>query len=310
MKKIVLFIVLPIILIAGLSLVPVSKQVTIKIDANYFNCYRQLTIPANWRNWYPDINRVYTGDSSLYNLRNTNDGTKLIIRGESFLIKQPGSNVLLVKKVKDNKEYDYSYTIVPDANGLTTTVMVTFTTNMIKYFTPQDDLNKTAVNDFKRFMETPKLYYGFDIAQQFTNEKKIIVKKKTIAAAQLYSEAAGMKKQLQDYISLKHLTQTGPVMTQFNTKTGDSVQMMMGLPVDKQISADNGFLYMVIPPGRALTASFKGRYRDKKKIYTAMASYIQDKYLHSKIAPLEEFESKFPANDSDTIAFRLISPIF
>jgi hypothetical protein len=84
----------------------------------------------------------------------------------------------------------------------------------------------------------------------------------------------------------------------------------MGIPVNRQIPVTNNFLYMYIPSTPVLTADFKGKYNDRKKIYTAMNDYLQDKYLHPKIAPFEEFKSGFPTGENDITDFRLTYAIF
>ena len=310
MKKAGLIIASAVIVII-ICLVPFNRRKAVYVNASYFNCYRQLITVQNWKNWLPELNKVYNRDSLRYKLSQSPQGIKVSIPGTYFLIKQEGSTILHIKKVSGTREDNYSYTIIPSSSVLSTAVIVTFKTNIFKSIIPaQDGLEKTSVNDFKKFMESVKLYYGFSIEKDFMNARKIIVKRKTISAGQIYSEAAEMQKQLVSYIGLKHLTKAGSVMVQYNPKNGDSLQMLVGIPVDRQIVADNGFLYMYIPATRALTADFKGKYPDKRKIYNAMGSYLEDKYLHAKIAPYEEFVSGFPTGNNDVVAFRLTYPIF
>ena len=99
------------------------------------------------------------------------------------------------------------------------------------------------------------------------------------------------------------------MITQCIPKSGDSLQMLVGIPVNKAIPAGNGFLYMYMPPTRVLIADFKGKYREKKKVYTAMAKYVQDKFVTTKIAPFEVFTNKLPATADDVVEFRLTYPI-
>jgi len=312
MKKKRTLILLLFITAVAVGLIPFNKQVAIKINASYFNCYQQFITLQNWKKWQPEICHSFKKDSSSYSMSNTSQGIKLSIPGEYFLVKQRGSDNLLVKKVKDKNDFNYSYTIIPGSLGLATTIIVTFKTNVINYLIPafeEHELKETSILDFKNYMEDVKQYYGFDIKPGFATEKKIIVKSKTVAAAQIYAEAAESQKLLNNYILLKHLKQVAPMITQCIPKSGDSLQMLVGIPVNKAIPAGNGFLYMYMPPTRVLIADFKGKYREKKKVYTAMAKYVQDKFVTTKIAPFEVFTNKLPATADDVVEFRLTYPI-
>jgi effector-binding domain-containing protein len=313
MKKVVTVILLLFIVVVITGLIPFTKQVAITVDAPYFNSYQQLTNPNNWRNWQPAIKSAFSQGPSLSTLNQAIRGARLTFQGGYFLIKQQGSNNLMIKKLQGGHDFNYSYTIIPESAGLTTTIVVTFKTNGIKYLIPafgEDDLEKTSINDFKGFMENAKLYYGFDIRPGFASEKKIVVKNKIVTAENAYASGAEMQKEVEDYILLKHLTKAGPVMVQYITKPGGLLQMMVGIPVNEAVADGNGFLYMYMPATKVLTASFNGSYKDRKKIYIALEKYIQDKFLHVKISPYEVFANKFPTGDNEAVDFQLNCPIF
>ncbi|MDB5134581.1 MAG: hypothetical protein JWP37_1184 [Mucilaginibacter sp.] len=296
-----------------IGFIPVNKQVIIKINAPYFNCYQQLFLSKNWKKWQPDISKSFAKDSSLCSINAIPHGFTFVTPDEHILVRQQSSNVLYITKMLHGNEFNYSYSILAKDFGLTTTIIVDFRSNIIRSLIPafwESDLKKTTINNFKRFMENTELYYGFNIRKTFINEKKILVKSKTVAAKSKYAEAATMLQQLHDFIKIKQLKPAGPVMAQYFTKQGDSIQMMIGIPVDREVAEHKGLVYMRIPATNALIADFKGRYGDKQKIYAAVGNYMRDKFQNPKISPLEIFENKFPANDNDTANFRLTYPIF
>ena len=311
MKKKILILLLFIAVIVA-CLIPFSKPVAVKINASYFNCYQQLFTLQNWKNWQPGISSSFKKDSSLYQVNDVSQGFKLVTPGEYFLVKKFGTDNLLVKRVWENNDFNYALTIIPNTLGLTTTIIVTIKTNALGYLIPaleNRELNKTSIFDFKHYMEDVKRYYGFNLKTGFATEKKFMVKSKIIATGQMYTEAAESQKQLNNYILLKHLKQVAPMITQYIPKSGDSLQMLVGIPVNQPIPAGNGFLYMYMPPTRVLIADFKGKYRDRKKVYTAMAKYVQDKFITTKNAPFEVFTNKLPATADDVVEFRLTYPI-
>jgi hypothetical protein len=313
MQKTLLFILsLLFIAIIIVLLIPVNTQVTVNIKAPYFNSYQQLMVAQNWRKWNPAI-RDYSGDSSLCKLNVDKQGFELAVPAESFIVKHINNNTLFIREKFPDDTSGYSFTIMPGKDFLLTTIIVTFKTSILKSLLPslrEHEINNTGINDFKGFMEDVKQYYGFNIKKVFLNEKKIIVKRKNIPAKDIYKTAAAMQADLHNYIITRHLIQQGPVMVQYILKQGDSLQMLIGIPVNTQVAAGNGFLYMYMPPTKALVANFNGKYGDKKAIYTAMENYIQDKYQRVKIAPYEMFLNKLPVGNNDVVDLQLNCPIF
>jgi effector-binding domain-containing protein len=309
MRKVPLLIVLIIISIA--CFIPFHRQVAVKINASYVNCYKQLMIPSNWKNWQAEIAKDYVNDTLSVKQNITVRNIKLTSTGVDFLIKQEGSNTLWIQKNLADQDFSYTYTILPGELGVLTTVMVSYKTNLFKQLTAgKTELDKTCISDFKRFMENVKQYYGFDITKSFEPQKKILVNRKMVLRSGMYDACAEMQLELLKYVRDNKLTKVGSFMVQYNAGQADSVQVLIGIPISKSITATNNFVYMEIPPTQVLLAGFKGRYRDKQKAYTALANYMQDKSLHPKIAPLEVFSSRFPAADSDIVDFKLTYPIF
>jgi effector-binding domain-containing protein len=308
MKKTVLLIAIPVILIIGFF--PYNTHTAIRVKASYQNCYQQLMEPVNWVKWQPGA----TGpDTSGYKLIAQQNQIKLIIPQGYFLIKRYDSNTLLLKKENDNSSFDYTLSITAGQLGVLTDIVIGYKTNLFKSIWPGYEtgiVEKTGINNFKNFMESVKLYYGFDIKRSIIAEQKIIVKRKTVLKADIYKEAYAMQREITNYVAQKKLTITGPVMAQYNTKYADSVEVLIGLPISEKTETGNGYIYMTIPATKVLIAAYKGKDGDKQKIYSAMGNYLQDNFLHPKIAPMEVFTNKLPATENDTVSFKLSYPIF
>jgi effector-binding domain-containing protein len=312
MKRILTIVLLLFITIIIIGLIPFNKQVVVKINASYFNCYQQLGKAESWEKWNPDINKGVSNDSLLCKLNNTSKGFKLTIPNGYFDVKMQYSGNILVKRVINGNDFNYSYIIIPGANVLTTNVIATFKSSVIKYFIlalEKDDLRKTAILDFKKYMEDTKSFYGYVITSALLKERKVIVNRKTVLKKQIYTETSALQNQLHNYILSKRLIQAGQVMVQYIPKAGDSIQITIGIPVNKKITTDNGFLYMQIPPTKVLLTDFKGKYSEKQKAFAAMGRYIQDRYLHGMSSPDEVFISNLPVSDDSEVEFRLMYPI-
>lgn len=297
------------IIIAAISLIPFNKQVPIKVNASYFNCYQQLFTPGNWKKWHPDIKK----DSSVYKENLSSKGFKIIIPEECFLVTKQDSYNLLVSRVNNNKEFNYSYTVIPTSQGLATIIVVTFKMNVLTYLTTffkDDDLKNSGINSFKNYMENTRLYYGFVIRKEQTPEKLIAVKRMTFLKNDLYLQCKLMQAKLKDFVSQNNLKVIYPLQLQYVSHIGDSVQIMMGLPVNKKVTiVNNNTGYMNMPRGKILVGYFKGIYKDKEKLYNAMRLYMNDNYIHPMILPFERFENnKLPESDSSMVDMRVIIP--
>jgi hypothetical protein len=309
MKRTPLFILLLFVVIVSIGFISFNQHVFVKIDASYFNCYQQLFNVDGWQKWYPDGENK----QAAVTLINSQNVFEFTFPAESVLVKKGSSNTLFVNKIINKQHVNYSYTLVPDTNPLNTIIIVTFKTNLISYIIPSQQKAKiaeTKINCFKNYMEDVKLYYGFDVRTEFITEKNIAVKSKLVLTSEIYTAINQMKTELYTFIRLKHLGQKGPVIMQFIPKQNDSVQLLMGIPVNKKIASGNGFLFMFIPATKAITADYNGKYQDKKVVYDAIEKYLQDKYLHKKIAPFETYGSKMPSNGNEKISFKLNCPVF
>ncbi|TWI96245.1 hypothetical protein JN11_03979 [Mucilaginibacter frigoritolerans] len=309
MKRTSLFILLLFIVIISIGFIPFNQRVLVKINAPYFNCYQQLFIVDGWQKWYPGRK----SKKSAIILINSQNIFEFTYPGESVLVKKESSNTLSINKVINKQHINYSYTVIPDANPLNTNIIVTFKTNLINYISPSQQkvkLVETNVNCFKNYMEDVKQYYGFDLSIGFATEKNIVVKSRMVLSAGIYTAINQMKTELNNFITLKHLEQKGSVIMQFIAKQNDSVQLLMGIPVNKKIASGNGFLYMYIPTTKTIIADYNGKYQDRKVIYDALEKYQQDKYLHTKIAPFETYDGKMPSYGNEKISFKLNCPVF
>ena len=313
MRRKPLPIVIIFIVLVAILLIPFDKEEVIKINASYFNCYQQLASPQNWEKWQSDINGVYRRDSSLCKLTTVANGFKIVTPNSGFIVRKQSSTSFAIKKNKQNKDINYNCAILPDTAGLVTSVVIKYSTSVIKYISSElsgTNVYHADIYDFKKYMEDTKAYYGYYIKTDFLTGKKIIVNRKTVLTKDVLAEAAAMRNQLYHYITQIYLKQTAPIMLQYTAISQDSVQVMMGIPVNKAIKPDQGFLYMEIPAGNALMADFSGKYNDKQKVYTAVEKYVQDRRIHRKIAPLEVFDGALPGSADEVTTFRIVYPVF
>jgi len=93
---------------------------------------------------------------------------------------------------------------------------------------------------------------------------------------------------------------------------GDSLQLTVGIPVDKIASPMDSISCLSLPAtGRVLVGNYEGKFSDRKKIYNAMTKYLTDHHLS---IPAESFErylnDSLPTSDSSEIKMELNYPVY
>jgi effector-binding domain-containing protein len=304
-KKVFVFSILSVILF--LFFVPFTQQKTFSIKAPLYNTYQQLAKADNWKKWRTDLRRAYLSDSTKISDKQDSNGFKLSYHDITLLVNIVNGYTF---SINENNKNDYSYTVIPEKMPNVTSIIVTEKTNFIKHLS--DLINKksyseTHITDLKHFMEDPDLYYGYKIIKKKVTDTNIIVLRKVVLAKNKFSEAAKTLITLKQFIDLKGFKQTQPLIAQFFTKTNDSLQVNIGLPINGKIAASNPITFMQMPPnGNLYTVKFHGKFKERAKVYDAVHQYFNDRNLPMPILPFETYlDNKLPENDSDIVNIQI-----
>jgi len=287
--------------------IPITKTTGFKINASFFNVYNQLSSPKHWQNWQPDLKAI----TNPGNIKTDSNATNFTIKAPSvrFRVINGGLGSFIVEQ-NDGKKYSYS--LAPDERSGTTTVVISENISIWRYLLTSImgyDINETPLGDLKTFMESPALYYGFNIQKKFTVEKLIVVEKSSLPRSGFYERSGQMLHSLNDFVTKNDLKITMPLQMQYVAEKPDSLQIMMGFPVDKKIAVSNAIEYMKMPKGKILVGYFNGVYKDRKQLYDAMHRYMSDNYIRPMILPFEVFGSnKLPDSDTAKVSMQLVIP--
>ncbi|HEY8928413.1 MAG TPA: hypothetical protein VIM55_04445 [Mucilaginibacter sp.] len=287
--------------------IPVTKTVSFKINASFFNVYNQISLPKKWMHWQSDLKGI----------TNLND-IKTDSAAENLTIKAPSISFKIIKGglgnfvIEQNQSKKYSYVLMPDEKSGKTIVVVSESISIWRYLLTSiagDATHRTPLGDLKTFMETPALYYGFNIQKKFTAEKLIVVEKASLSRVGFSEQSRRMLLDLNDFIAKNDLKITSPLQLQYVSEKPDSLQIMMGFPVDKKVASGNKVEYMTMPKGKILIGDFNGIYKDRRKLYDAMRRYMNDNYIRPMILPFEVFgNNKLPESDTAKVSMQLAIP--
>jgi len=303
-------IVIVVLLAAFISgFIPLTKSDSFKINAPYDNVYRQFISPKAWLNWQTDLKRV----SNPHNIKidSSKSGFRIIAPAIAFDLQNLGLGNFVVTQTQNNELYNYSYILTPEGTSNKTLATIVSKIHLFGYissFIIKDD-KQSPIAGLKSYLEDTRLYYGFMIRKELTTEKLIAVKRGSFINSGLYQQTGKMLNQLNGYILKNKLKMISPLQLQYVTITKDSVQVMLGFPVDKKAATVNDIEYMAMPKGKILVGYFNDYYKNKEKLYNAMRQYMRDNYIHPMIQPFERFDNnKLPAGDSSIVNMQLIVP--
>ena len=309
MKKIIILTTLACIILA-LYFVPVSLEKTTAIKSSFFNVYEQLSRPEHWKRWRPDLRNALFADSNQLSVKKGPNSFTISRGNQQLNVNLAGTLINITDKNKDTTTA-YSYFVVPDNPPDKTLITVYKDANLFTYL-----LNKlepvsfadTHVNDLKHFMETDSLLYGFNILKTKVTDDKLLVILKDAPAKTELAVANNSLNQLKQFIKKNKLNQTAPLIAQFTPKNNDSVQVKVGIYIDREINSYKDITFERMPKGGNLRAAkFTGRFNERNRAYDAMQRYFNDHSLQQGILPFEVYtDNKLPVNDTDKINIKLL----
>jgi effector-binding domain-containing protein len=298
-----------ILVIASVFFIPVNQQETIPVNSPFLTVYRELTNPSDWQKWVPELKKATLTDSD-----------RIVIKKDSnsFIINYAGvrinaryhSGVYEVNEKNNSRPITYSYTTFPDKQPAKTIVIVNKTSSLFTYLVGKAgnyNFSDTHIGDFKSFIEIDSLHYGYKIFKNKVPEANLIVIRKAVPAKNKFNEAARMHQVLLQYIRVNNIKQVQPLIAQFIAKGADSVQVNVGLFIDREVPEQGEIMFVHMPKGGPLySARYYGIFSKRQKVYNGLQQYFVDHIYQTAILPFETYlDDKLPVNDSDCIKIQL-----
>ncbi|MES2268952.1 MAG: hypothetical protein V4520_19460 [Bacteroidota bacterium] len=305
MRKLLIPICLVIVL-ALLALIQLTQTYNLNINSSYSNVFQNLTTAKGWAKWYSPFNNKDAGIAI-----NSTGGFKIQYASSVVALKQKGLGAFDVEVTDGYNVTQYAcFVTASDTLGITK-LYVSRKANMLKYiwWLIKDTKSKTFVYDLKSYLEDARKYYGFVINKQLAKEQLMMVKRQKINNNNICQSNRAALRSLLDFSSINKLKITGPVQLQYLTSMNDSTEIMVGFPVAKKQGEGAGIQYMDTHSGKILVGYFKGKYKDREKLYAAMSLYLADHYLHEQTKPFEKFkDNQLPTDNDGTVELELIIP--
>ena len=306
MKKKVILLTLILVIIA-FFFIPFYQQKTILIKSNFLNTYSLLANPAKWEKWRPDLRKALIADSNVVSIKK--DTNSFLIKNENHELEvKYKANTFQIDETSNRQNASYRYSIIPVTDKFLnkTIIIVDDKTNGLNYLIGKfwaPSFSDTHIDDFKNYMETDSLRYGFKIFKTGVPDSTLIVMQKEVLERDKFTEAAKILATLKQYIKTNNIKQMQPVIAQFNQNIKDSVQVKVGFFINKEVKSGNGIEFTRMPKGGPLyAAKFKGEFSKRGEAYDALKQYFTDHSHQMVLLPFETYlNNKLPVNDNDSI---------
>jgi effector-binding domain-containing protein len=174
-----------------------------------------------------------------------------------------------------------------------------------------DDNPESRLRDLKKYFESTKAFYGFDINLGKVEDSLVLTKEVMVKKTELASALGQLFKELHDYANKENIRTNldSCRMATFYDEKQDSIRVAAGVPVTIRISSvQDGIRLLEMPAkGKMLIGRYQGRYKDLSKLYIAMRKYVFDKKLIVIGSPYEKFLSS--SRDSLNMKIELHFPV-
>jgi len=131
----------------------------------------------------------------------------------------------------------------------------------------------------------------------------------TVARKDLFKILSKEFSRINEFIKEQGLIQTNFSSVSY-LSNGDSMRLILGIPVNKFVQHSGEIKCVNIPKGRMLTGTYTGRFDERQKIYDAFKKYLRDHSMENVGATFESYyNNKLPSSDSDVVNFKFYYPI-
>lgn len=314
MKKGFLLILIIILLLSIVSFIPISQKTTITISATFENTILQIIHLENWKNWYPGINEGYKNNPAGYSLKKDTSGKihTIITSGKKFIIHTITPMSYQVIESDSGTNNVFAFTVFPGTIPHTMQLFLEKKNTLLFTLFDQNQAGEIALNGLKSYLEDSKSFYGFKIETGKIRDSIIASTVFKIKRKEQFAKIHYGVLNLEKYLKANNLTKTGHSSISYVPLRGDSLQITIGLPVDRIAASASGISCLSLPGnGKVLVGDYEGKFSDRQKIYSAMSKYMID---HTLSPPAEAFErylnDSIPSSDSSFIKMELNYPVY
>lgn len=297
--------------IALYLLLPGQRKVSnaVVLKANNKGILRQLANKASWNKWWP---RFQTNDSHTLKstgpfIYNSHEYTLLSVASNSIDIGiRRGSDTLISTLLVaplgfDSVLLDWQYVLQEKSwNPIKRNQLQN------REVALQESLEPVFERLWKHIQE-PENLYGIRVQQHKITDTLLISTKAVFNHEPTTAEVYGMIHQLENYCTQQGAQQTGTPMLNIRRDNSTQTEVMVAIPVNKQLPNQGNIAIKRMIPGNVLITEITGGPHRIKEAFAQMKLYIDDYGYQPPVIP---FESLITDRSKETDTTKWVTKIY
>lgn len=279
-KKIILMLAIAVLLPAFIFLIHFRWQQQVLINASVYEAGPQMTLLHNIRKWYPGADSSQAARPDQLYLQSGNHLILKTVHGAAMELLDDAGNAVQV------------WIAQPDDRGFQTTVTMSQRVSVAQwlYETVFKSRNDQPLYRLKLQLEDPARRYGFPFQLVPVSDTLILTSSFGVGPGQDSMAIAELHARLTAYLQKNKVPLPPYYLVSRQNRVADSVQVSVGLPLQKQLAAEEGMFWLRLP-GNGRLLSGAGNATQLQALYTAMNQYCIDNSLKRVAQPLERHDT-------------------
>ncbi|MHA4810988.1 hypothetical protein ACX0G9_22965 [Flavitalea flava] len=301
--------------------IPVKADKQVFVANTFQNISSSIMQPKTWVKWDAAVRSAWQKDSSAfhYDQDSARQTLTIDIPGKKIRVTQISYLLYQLEEIKKKGDHSvFGLSIVPYVgNGQKRSehnsyIVYSRSSNLFYKLFPfleKISFAKRTVSDLTAFLEDNTRYYGFPIGIKQTTDSFFLTKKEDLSPQTLFSRIPTLFREIDQY-ARENNCKPGIKNISYSPLGHDSLTLMAGYNIDKPVKGDYLYIFRQFPGDQVLAVgAFKGPYRDRILVYSAMQKYLSDHQLISIGLPYERFLSALPIADSSLVDLELCYPL-
>jgi effector-binding domain-containing protein len=298
------------------SQVRISRAANIKATPELL--LEQVGDLQQWRKWFPPLAKDSSGSMQI-STPSAGKGAYLVSGKRKLSITEKNmGGVKTLLQMPGEEDMVIGVNVIPAPTG-DSSIVQWYIDKTVKWYPWEkfasifyDKMMGTDLEEglahMKTYLEKAANLYGFDIEEKRVTDT-VIVAIKTIVPATVREQALpGMYAKLKAFIEKNGLSQVNPPMANFKDLGNGQVEVMAGLPVNKETAPAAGFSVKRMPKGKLLVIHYYGDYAAIDAAYRALNKYILDRHIEAVALPYEVYTDSLPTKGQ--VRLDIYYPVF
>ncbi len=280
-------------------------RISLPIKSRYDGVARVLTNKNYWVQWWPGTN----ASDSTYEYKKLKFVTKKLLGNTATVFVSKNEDKIIgqlsaVFKEQDSTLIQFQSEIALPSNPFSRIYLYLKARNI------KTDINECMVAIQEKF-KSPTAIYGIDIQKKLVEDSSLIALKKSFYGTPHISDIYQMIDALKFYISANGGIVVNPPMMNCYTEDSLHFEIMVAVPINKDIPAAAPFLLKKMVLGNVLVTEIKGDAHAVQQAQLELNHYVDDM---QKVAPAIPYQSlvtnRMLEKDSTKWITKLYFPVF